>query len=76
MGDIADWLLASQNPFDDDHDEAAEYGGRQPSVACCKRCGALGIWHHTGERWRLIGTGGRLHECYGAASVDEFEDLS
>jgi hypothetical protein len=45
-----------------DPEDFEEGPRRQPK---CKRCGAACTWHHTGERWRLMGTNGRLHRCSG-----------
>jgi Fe-S-cluster-containing dehydrogenase component len=43
----------------------------------CNRCGAACTWHHTGERWRLMGGDGRLHECKGDVQKSDagFEPL-
>lgn len=74
MGDIADWLLASQDPFDCEDDEDETGGSYYRSFKTCRRCGKGGLsWVHTGERWALQEYTGRLHVCDTAASPDEFD---
>ena len=65
MGDIADWLLASQDPFEDDE---AEWGGSQPrnprpprcnrcgsAEVRCNRCGSAEVrWRQQGGKWVLF----------------------
>ena len=56
MGDIADWMLASQDPFGmDEDDEECEYGGAQPRRARCRRCGSTDVrWRQQGGKWVLF----------------------
>ena len=53
------------------------YSGYRRSDPKCQHCGAQYTWHHTGERWALMGADGRLPRCSGEVktSVCDFEPL-
>ena len=79
MGDISDWLLASQDPFGmDETDEEGEYQGRQPSQPRCNRCGSTEVrWRQQTGKWVLFSlTPGVEHQCGGRgklATAEEFD---
>jgi hypothetical protein len=85
MGDIADWLLASEYDDWEDGDEGEEFGGRQPGSSWtpkaprCKRCGSTAVrWRHQGGRWVLFTLQpGVVHNCQqrGPATADDFEAI-
>lgn len=59
-----------------------DYGGQEPGNVTCRRCGAEGLhwevarWDRAGkEVWRLFDDEDEEHVC-GAASADDFEDVS
>lgn len=60
-----DDLFDSYDPADDDEEGVT-----------CKRCGQPGLdWIHTGERYRLVDDGGRLHVCQSDHAIGDFEVL-
>lgn len=66
--------MAAEDYFDDYGCEEDEYQGNDVT---CQHCGAEHLdWVHTGVRWRLLNSDGKLHVCNTAASIDEFEDIS
>lgn len=86
MGDIADWLLESQDPFgwDDDDDEPRNYYRRSrsaPRPITCTRCGATRLWwaprgNRRGD-WQLMNPDGNPHaSTCNAVQPGEFEDLT
>lgn len=65
MGDIADWMLASQDPFGMDEEEEDEFGGMQPRQARCNRCGSTDVrWRQQTGKWVLFSNEpGKVHVC-------------
>jgi hypothetical protein len=67
--------------YADDAVDRYAFGGyfspRRREDPTCKHCGERCTWHHTGERWALMGGDGRLHKCSGdvKALVCDFEPL-
>jgi len=64
----------------DDNEHQIVYGPhgrfREPKPAC-KHCGTRAVrWHHTGERWVLLGDDNKIHACGPVATADDFEDVS
>lgn len=76
MGDITDWMFESgmlDHPDPFDHDE---YGGAQPSMAYCRRCGQRIEFVHSGVRWRLYEPGAvKLHACNPPVDSSEFKPI-
>lgn len=61
---------------DDYHGPIGDEEDEEDAVTCA-RCGAEHLeWHHTGTRWHLLNSDGKLHVCDTAASADDFEDIS
>lgn len=80
MGEIADdhydRMFDEDNGYGDD-----EYGSYEfraaPRRPVCSRCGSRAVrWHHTGERWALLGDDNKIHTCGRVATADDFEDVS
>jgi len=71
VGDIADWLLSSQDPFDDDDErENGSYAKRPPR---CKHCGSTDVrWRQQTGKWVLFSLEpGKMHVCDLDASAFE-----
>lgn len=78
MGDISDWLLASQDPFGMDETDAdgegapwRQYTAKQPPR--CRRCGNTDVrWRQQTGKWVLFSlTPGKEHVCQ--PSADDFD---
>ena len=64
MGDIADWLLGSQDPFGWDGQEC-EWWDRPPrsnGITTCRFCGNAATWGRHAGKWRLFASGA-VHTC-------------
>lgn len=65
MGDIADWMLSSEDmfpdPFKHDDEDVGYYQYR--SRIRCRYCRSTNVhWSKSTGKWRLF-TGGQLHKC-------------
>ena len=89
MGDIADWLLGSQDPFgwDDDDEGDGWYPAPRrrarsaPRAITCNRCGERNLWwapntaRNRSSNWKLVTSAGDDHTC-NTVQPGEFEDLT
>lgn len=80
MGDIADWLLASQDPFGMDETDGGDEGapwGQVRGPLRCRRCGSTDVrWRQQTGRWVLMSLKpGVEHRCDTSDDFDEVPEV-